>query len=117
MNFDEQSLEKLREFADKLRGLPLGLTLVTMALVPAFFEEWFFRGYLFPALHTKTTTATAIAVSAIVFGLFHAINPSPLAPERVVSTTLTGLLLGWVRWRTGSVLPGMVLVVRLSEFG
>jgi ABC-2 type transport system permease protein/sodium transport system permease protein len=32
-----------------------------------------------------------------------------LAPERVVSTTLVGLVLGWVRWRTGSVLPGIVL--------
>lgn len=109
VRFDEQSLEKLREFADKLKNLPLALTLLTMALVPAFFEESFFRGYLFPALHTRTTTATAIAISAIAFGLFHAINPSPLAPERVIATTLTGILLGWVRWRTGSVLPGIVL--------
>jgi ABC-2 type transport system permease protein/sodium transport system permease protein len=107
--FDGKSLEALQEFAGKLRKLPLAFTLLTMALVPAFFEEWFFRGYLFPALHTKTTTATAIVVSALAFGLFHAINPSPLAPERVVSTTLVGLVLGWVRWRTGSVLPGMVL--------
>lgn len=108
-NFDAKSLEELQEFAAKLRELPLALTLVTMALVPAFFEESFFRGYLFPALHTKMTTATAIVVSAIAFGLFHAINPNPLAAERVVSTTLTGLLLGWVRWRTGSVLTGIVV--------
>jgi ABC-2 type transport system permease protein/sodium transport system permease protein len=109
VSFDEKSLEALREFAEKLRALPLALTVVTMAVVPAIFEESFFRGYLFSALHTKATTATAIVVSAIIFGLFHAINPSPLAPERVVSTTMVGLLLGWVRWRTGSVLPGIVL--------
>ncbi|MBS0266037.1 MAG: CPBP family intramembrane metalloprotease [Planctomycetes bacterium] len=108
-SFDDQSLEALREFSGKLKQLPLPLTLCTMALVPAVFEESFFRGYLFPALHTKTTTATTIVVSAIAFGLFHAINPSPLAPERVVSTTLVGLLLGWVRWRTGSTLPGILL--------
>jgi ABC-2 type transport system permease protein/sodium transport system permease protein len=106
---DIKSLEALQEFAARLKDAPLALTLLTMAIVPAFFEEWFFRGYLFPALHTKTTTATAIVVSAIAFGLFHAVNPNPLAVERVVSTTLVGLLLGWVRWRTGSVLPGIVL--------
>ena len=76
-SFDEKSMEALQQFADKLRKLPLALTLLTMALIPACFEESFFRGYLFPALHTKTTTATAIVVSAIVFGLFHGINPSP----------------------------------------
>ena len=35
--------------------------------------------------------------------------PNPLASERLLSSTLVGLVLGWVRWRTGSVLPGMLL--------
>ncbi len=90
--------------------LPLGFTLLTMLKAKtAFFEEWFFRGYLFPALHTKTTTATAIVVSAIAFGLFHDQSHTARVAELVISTTLVGPLLGWVRWRTGSVLPGMVL--------
>ena len=44
-----------------------------------------------------------------MFGAFHLIAPNPLASERFVSSTLVGLALGWLRWRTGTVLPGMLL--------
>jgi ABC-2 type transport system permease protein/sodium transport system permease protein len=35
--------------------------------------------------------------------------PNPLALERLVATTAMGFALGWVRRRTGSVLPGTLL--------
>jgi ABC-2 type transport system permease protein/sodium transport system permease protein len=108
---DPKVVEQLRAFAARLRLLPLPVVLLTIAVVPAVFEEAFFRGYLFGALRAAGSAATAIVVSAAVFGLFHWIAPNPLAAERVISSTLTGLVLGWVRWRTGSVLPGMFLHV------
>jgi len=109
VQLDPAFLERVQHFAEQLREQPLPLVLAAMALVPAFFEEAFFRGFLFASLKRSTTAATAIVASAAAFGLFHGIMPNPLASERLVSSTLIGLVLGWVRWRTGTVLPGLVL--------
>jgi sodium transport system permease protein len=109
VELDARYLAKVQEYVAQLRLLPAAAVLFAMAVIPALFEEAFFRGYLFAALRTAGNAWTAIAVSAAIFGLFHAIVPNPLASERLLSSTLTGLVLGWVRWRTGSVLPGTVL--------
>jgi ABC-2 type transport system permease protein/sodium transport system permease protein len=102
-------MEQVQEYVGLLRTLPVAIVVLTMAVTPAAFEEFFFRGFLLPALKTKMTPAAAIVLSALAFGLFHGISPNPLAAERVLSSTLVGLLLGWVRWRSGTVLPGMLL--------
>ncbi|HTI50306.1 MAG TPA: ABC transporter permease subunit/CPBP intramembrane protease [Planctomycetaceae bacterium] len=109
VQLDPRFVEKLQEYVSKLRELPVPVVVLALAIVPAVFEEGFFRGYLFAALRSAGSAWTAIVISAVVFGLFHAIVPNPLASERLLSSTLTGLVLGWVRWRTGSVLPGMLL--------
>jgi len=102
-------IELVQEYVAGLRNLPAIVVVLMMAVTPAIFEEIFFRGYLLPALRTRMSPAAAIVLSAVAFGLFHGINPNPLAAERVLSSTLIGLVLGWVRWRTGTVLPGIVL--------
>src|SRR5205085_1627570 len=51
----------------------------------------------------------AILVSALLFGVFHIVLGGTLAVERLVPSVLMGLALGWVRWRSGSVWPGMLL--------
>jgi ABC-2 type transport system permease protein/sodium transport system permease protein len=109
VTLDPRLVTAVNEYIAKLRTLPVPVVVLCMALVPAFFEEAFFRGYLFAALASRTTAAATIVATAIAFGLFHVINPSQLASERLASTTLVGLVLGFVRWRTGSLLPGIVL--------
>jgi ABC-2 type transport system permease protein/sodium transport system permease protein len=49
----------------------------------------------------------AVVVAALVFGVFHEV----LFPGRLLTTTFLGLMLGWVRLRSGSVVPCMVLHV------
>lgn len=44
---------------------------------------------------------TAIAVSALLFAAAH------LNPAQMPHAFIVGLLLGWMYWRTGSILPGM----------
>ena len=44
----------------------------------------------------------AIVVSALIFGAIH------LNPVQTVFGFLYGLLLGWLAWRTGSLLPGII---------
>ncbi|HYV38754.1 MAG TPA: ABC transporter permease subunit/CPBP intramembrane protease [Gemmataceae bacterium] len=68
-------------------------------------EELFFRGYLFSALRAQTGQRLTIVVSAVLFGLFHCV----VQFDKLIPSTLMGLLLGWVCWQTRSVLPGMVL--------
>jgi len=50
-----------------------------------------------------------VLVTALLFGLFHVLSPSALMPERFLPSTLLGLVLGWLCYRAGSVLPGMLL--------
>jgi ABC-2 type transport system permease protein/sodium transport system permease protein len=84
---------------------PLWLILITMGLVPAIFEEFCFRGFLFQAFRTRLSGAWTVVVSATVFGIFHEL----FFPGRLLSSTFIGLVLGWVRLRTRSILPGILL--------
>jgi ABC-2 type transport system permease protein/sodium transport system permease protein len=90
---------------DRLRTVPLWQIVVTMAVVPAIFEELCFRGFIFGALRTRLSARLTIVVSALLFGVFHEI----LYSGRLLPSTFLGLVLGWVRWRTRSVLPGILL--------
>lgn len=65
-------------------------------------EEVVFRGGVLRALLGRMRPWTAIAVSALLFSLVHG-NPAQM-PYAFVA----GLLLGWMFWRTGSILPGVV---------
>jgi ABC-2 type transport system permease protein/sodium transport system permease protein len=116
-------LERLTSYAGDLRQIPVGWIVGLIAVVPAVFEEFFFRGFLWAAIEQRDQTSgsegrgndsrarsgTAWWVTSLVFGAFHLIMPNPLALERLVATTAMGFALGWVRRRTGSVFPGTLL--------
>lgn len=89
----------------RMRSAPLWLILVSMGLVPAIFEELCFRGFLFGALRTKLADDRTVIASSLLFGLFHEV----FMPGRLLVSTFLGGVLGWVRLRTGSVFPGMLL--------
>ena len=101
-----QGAEKL---IDSFKTVPAIVILAAMAVSPAVFEELFFRGYLFSALATKLNARNTILISALLFGLFHVVTAGALGTQRFVPSTFLGIVLGWVCWRTGSVLPGIVL--------
>jgi ABC-2 type transport system permease protein/sodium transport system permease protein len=114
-------LERLTSYAGDLRQIPVGWIVALIAVVPAVFEEYFFRGFLWSAIEhrehgpgssaaeSRDRSWTTWWVTSLVFGAFHLIMPNPLALERLVATTAMGFALGWVRRRTGSVLPGTLL--------
>ena len=101
------------EVPSPLAGLtksPLTLALVgIMAITLApFFEELFFRGFLQP-LFSKTFGAGAgILITAAIFGGLHAPEYA-YAWQYAVAITFVGAVLGWVRYRSGSIIPGTVL--------
>ena len=66
-------------------------------------EELFFRGLLFAALRKRGLGAVwTIVVTGVAFAGFH------LEPTRFLILLPTGLLLGVVRWKTGSTGAAMV---------
>jgi sodium transport system permease protein len=97
------------DFFEKIKHLSPLLLVGTMAIAPAVCEEWLFRGYLLGALRGRLPTWAAIAGTAILFGLFHVFVSVETGWIRFLPSTLLGLVLGWVCWRTRSVFPGMLL--------
>ena len=80
-----------------------------LAIIPAICEEWFFRGMLLRSLLRSNPAGIAILISAIVFGLFHVLSNSVIAIDRLLPTMLVGLMLGYLAYKSNSILPGIVL--------
>jgi ABC-2 type transport system permease protein/sodium transport system permease protein len=95
--------------AEYSRSAPVPLVLLVLGVLPGVFEELFFRGYLMNAFLKASRPRTAILTSALLFGVFHLFMAGGLAIERLPVSTLLGVVLGWLCWKSGSVLPGMLL--------
>ncbi|MDB4749515.1 ABC transporter permease subunit [Rubripirellula sp.] len=98
----EATIAKMRETS------PL-LLIAVFALTPAVIEELCFRGYLFSAIRGAVSPLRTVVITALLFGLFHVLTGNALLVERFVPSTLMGLIIGWVAYRTGSVFPGIVI--------
>jgi ABC-2 type transport system permease protein/sodium transport system permease protein len=102
--------EKVRAFLQECREYSPLLLVGVMAVVPAVVEELSFRGYLFTALLGRGGRPwRAIFSSAALFSLFHLLVTDALAVERLPPSLLLGVVLAWLCYRSGSVVPGMVL--------
>ena len=73
-----------------------------IAVFPAVTEEIAFRGLVQHWLHVAVAPWTAIALASALFAAMHfSIVSAPYL-------FLVGGVLGWARWRTGSLYPSMV---------
>ena len=97
------------ELIGKIRKVSPVTIAIFLSLVPAFCEEFFFRGMLMRSLSSWRTATFAIAFSAVVFGLFHVLSNSVIALDRLLPTTMVGLVLGYLAWKSDSILPGVIL--------
>ena len=84
-------------------GFSEGMLIFFIAVYPAIGEEIAFRGLIQHWLQVALKPALAITVAA---GLFAGIH---LAPLSMPILFLAGLLLGWVKWKTGSLYPAMLI--------
>lgn len=79
------------------------LYFVSIAVVPPIIEEFVFRGAILGSIRRLHGDTPAIIVSAALFGLAHAnFVQTPV-------TFLTGLVLGYLTVKTGSIIPSMIL--------
>ncbi|WP_277207947.1 CPBP family intramembrane glutamic endopeptidase [Isoptericola croceus] len=83
-------------------------------LVPALGEELGWRGWLLPHLMRRTHVATAVVVSGVIWGLWHApvvllgynyptASPWVALVTMVGSCTVIGAVFSWLRLRSGNV--------------
>lgn len=70
------------------------IPMLSAAILAAVGEELAFRGGLFRILEEGFGTGTALAISAAIFGLLHALNPGATALSTVAIALEAGVLLG-----------------------
>lgn len=87
----------------RLTFTDLILLLVLVAVIAPIAEELLFRGMLYPVLRHSWGMTAAIVVNALLFALVHVI------PILIPGLFFVGLVLAWVRERSGSVIPGMLI--------
>lgn len=78
-------------------------TMVSLILFAPLFEELLCRGVVLGSLRERYGVTTAWLLSSLFFGVLH------LQPVQVVSATVVGLILGYVRLATDSLWPSMIL--------
>ncbi len=81
--------------------------LVAVVLAPLF-EELFFRGFLQPLFSRTFGTIAGIVITAAAFGALHGFEYSWVW-QYALFISLAGAVFGWLRARTGSIIPSMVM--------
>ncbi len=98
----EEMIEAMTSFLASGEGVKRIVILLSVAGLPAIFEELSFRGVLQPLLIRATGSAFwGIALTAIVFSAIH------FQFYGFLPRVLLGALFGWLAHRTGSLIPGM----------
>ena len=98
----EEMIEAMTAFLASGEGVKRSVILLSVAGLPAIFEELSFRGVLQPLLIRATGSAFwGSALTAIVFSAIH------FQFYGFLPRVLLGALFGWLAHRTGSLIPGM----------
>jgi membrane protease YdiL (CAAX protease family) len=84
-------------------ALRLGWIFLALALIPAICEELLFRGFILGRLLETGQPGQSLMMTSILFGLFHRNLPA------LLPTTLAGVMLAFVVWRTGSLYYAIVM--------
>ena len=93
-------------------SIDIALLLLSVAIVTPIVEELMFRGYIFDAINRKHSDWTAIIWSSILFGLLHFLGGS----FYIGAALIGGIIYGWIRVRTGSLLPSIACHMMWNMF-
>ena len=81
------------------RSDSLGLSILLIAVLPAFCEELAFRGFVLSGLRHVGHKWRAIVISSLFFAVTHAVF------QQSIVSFLAGLVIGYVAVQTGSIVP------------
>lgn len=97
---DAEQQEVITMFEDASET-SIAILAITVAIITPFTEELLFRGFILGMLMRRYSDTQAIVISSLIFAIAH----EPIAMALAFGG---GLLYGWARVRTGSILPGMI---------
>lgn len=98
LQFQGEELERRQRLVSGIAGI------LNACIFAPIGEEICFRGILLGGLlKTRCRPWIAILVSAIIFASFHGFGAN------FVTAMLFGILAGWLYWRTGSIIPGIII--------
>ena len=103
--------EMARMLSPEATGLGVWGILFIAAVSPAICEEVLFRGALLSAFRTRLPGWAAIGASAVLFGIMH------LSYYRAGAVIASGLVIGYIVWRSRSLWLGMLAHVTLNTCG
>jgi len=95
---------------DQLQKYPVILAIfgIIAVTIAPLFEELLFRGFLQPLFSKTFGVIAGILITAILFGLLHSFQYKNVW-QYVAAVSFVGVVLGAVRYRTGSIIPSMVM--------
>ena len=101
--FESQHLLQALGKADAAEQvMALGYGVLAAPLV----EELLFRGFLLPPVERRLGLVNTCIIAGMLFGLAHMSDPLAVVP-----LTLLGIALSWLRLRSGSIWPGVMVHV------
>lgn len=95
--------------------LSLAVLVVAVVLAAPAMEEVLFRGLLYTALEPLAGTATAVGITAVLFGVIH-VSTYGADWYSVVQTLVMGLFLTIVRAQSGSLWPAVAAHVMINLY-
>lgn len=78
------------------------LIILVVSVIPAFAEEFYFRGYLLRNFSRKHTPLTAVILTGALFGLFH------FNPFQITGLILLGIYFSFLVWYFQSLWAGII---------
>lgn len=96
--FPDQYLDQLNQYI----GTGGWSILMTVVLAPVM-EETLFRGLIQGSISERDGAAKAILISSLLFGILHGV------PQQVINAFLIGIILGYIYFRTRSLLTVIIL--------
>lgn len=82
----------------------IAIAIAAAGIVSPFYEEIFYRGFIYQWLRARTGTGRAIMISSLIFTAAHFPTTNAM-PVNFIS----GVVLAWTYERTGSAVPGMIV--------
>jgi membrane protease YdiL (CAAX protease family) len=94
--------EGVRQVTEGIQGVRALQTLAVLGLLAPLAEELVFRGLLYGWLAGRWSNLVAFVVSSLAFAAAHT------EPVHILLVLPLGFWFGWLRWRTGSLVPTIV---------
>ena len=102
-SFLAQLYDLVVKLMEQMAGGPFWSSFLLVAIFAPVFEEWLCRGMVLRGLLSKMKPGWAIVVSALFFAIIH------MNPWQSLNAFIIGVVMGYVYYRTGSLLLTMLI--------